>query len=96
MVMEKCAYSNHESPVSYGTPKMSCFRPNWTVQECSEGSHRELLFKNISAMIVIKESDTTAKKVKTMADVKVKKVKQHYDEVLTPYTIIIWIPFVQL
>lgn len=30
-------HSYDESPVGNRSPKVSCFRSNWTVQECSEG-----------------------------------------------------------
>ena len=37
---------------------MSCFRANWTVQECSEGRHNATAgIQNISAKVVVAESD---------------------------------------
>ena len=37
---------------------MSCFRANWTVQECSEGRHNVTAGnQNISAMVVVAESN---------------------------------------
>lgn len=45
LVIRLEAYRDNKPPVGYRTPKMSCFRANWTVQKCLEGSHMSLLVR---------------------------------------------------